>query len=56
VLANPDDVQQLATFMTFLANDTQGRSAMAVKARQVATFLSWSHMTERYFAVYGRFL
>jgi len=56
VISNPDDIQQLANAMSLLAGDTQLRSSMAGKARQVAAGLSWSHMTDRYFEIYDQCL
>lgn len=56
VMENPDDIEKLAESMTLLADDSQLRSTMARRARQIAETLSWSHMTGRYLEIYQRAL
>lgn len=56
VISNPEDIQELAKSMESLSKDTLIRAKMAGKARQIATELSWSRMTERYLELYERSL
>jgi glycosyltransferase involved in cell wall biosynthesis len=51
-ISSPDDIDQLVKSMEYLARDTEARATMAKRARQVATELSWTRMTERYLDFY----
>jgi glycosyltransferase involved in cell wall biosynthesis len=54
IISDPEDIQELSKSMDRLAKDINLRSTMSERAREIATGLSWSHMTERYFEIYDQ--
>lgn len=51
-IADPEDVDALATAMGALANDPGRRREMGAAARQTALGLTWDHIGDAYLAIY----